>query len=240
MDCEPDAQPTDHALRVTGDVYAELVFTLRSTLRLLPDDGTPEETARRDNAAIGQAAAMLPANADEANIAANCVATRLYAMDCIRRARELETVDRTWAGKCGAQAVSMLRESRQARSLLARLQAAREKRERDPVATDRAAWSEHCTIGLMTGELAKAEPPPSPPPPPEPAVDATEPTSDPAAEAEFYAIHYPRRARLIRRLGRLPDKVDFGPPPPEVVHAIVTGTTPHLLALDAEEMAAAG
>ena len=238
MDYEPDAEPTDHALRITGDVYAELVSTLRPTLRLLPET-TPEETSRRDNAAIAQAASMLPANADEANIAANVVATRLYAMDCISRARELEAVDPTWARRCAAEAVSMLRESRQARSLLARLQAAREKRERDPVATDRAAWSEHCTIGLMTGELARAKPPP--PPAPEPAVvEAAEPASDPAAEAEFYAIHYPRRAKLIRRLGRLPDKLDFGPPPPEVVRAIVTGTSPQLRALDAEEMAAAG
>jgi hypothetical protein len=223
MDYVPDAEPTDHALRITGDVYAELVFSLRSALLPMPG-ATPEAIARRDNAAIGQAAAMLPANADEANIAANCVATRLYAMDCICLARELGVVDPPESRRCAAHAVSMLRESRQARSLLARLQAAREKRERDPVATDRAAWSEHCTIGLMTGDLAKAEPPPAPPPAPEPAMDEAEPTSDPAAEAEFYAIHYPRRARLIRRLGRLPDKLDFGPPPPEVVQAIVTGT----------------
>ena len=126
-----------------------------------------------------------------------------------------------------------------------RLQAAREKREADAAATDRAAWSEHCTIGLMTAALtdapptdapsppaAPAEPPPAPPPS-APPVDE-EPQLDWAAEAELYAILYPRRARLIRSLGRLPDKPDFGPPPPELVHAVVTGTTPHLLALDAE------
>jgi hypothetical protein len=34
-----------------------------------------------------------------------------------------------------------------------------------------------------------------------------------------------RRAALIRSLGGLPDKSDFGPPSPDLVHAIVTGTS---------------
>jgi hypothetical protein len=63
-------------------------------------------------------------------------------------------------------------------------------------------------------------------------VDDREPSFDPAAEAERYAIIYPRRARLIRRLGGLPDDCDFGPPEPELVQAIVAGTSPELRALD--------
>jgi hypothetical protein len=43
---------------------------------------------------------------------------------------------------------------------------------------------------------------------------------------------YPRRAALIRSLGGLPEPCDFGPPEPELVHAIVTGTSPHLRELD--------
>jgi hypothetical protein len=204
----------------------------------------PEEVARRDNAAIAQVAAMLPANADEAFLAAQCVSARLYGMDCIRLARGFAETDQMWAHKCAAMGNSSLRESRQARSLLARLQAAREKREADRVATDRAAWSEHCTIGLMTGALADAPPaapaePPAPatepPPAPKPPADA-EPKRDLADEAELYAIMYPRRARLIRGLGGLPGKLDFGPPDPELVPFIVNGTTPALLALDAEAL----
>ena len=236
MDRHPDPEPSDPTHRLTRDVYCELVRVLRSTLAP-PVTDTPEELARRDNAVIAQAAAMLPANADEANLAAQCVAARLYAMDCIRQARSFEAADPSWARKCAAQATSTMRESRQARSLLMRLQAAREKREADAAATDRAAWSEHCTIGLMTAALtdapppdARAEPPPEPPPS-APPVDAA-PRVDWAAEAELYAIHYPRRAGLIRSLGRLPDTPNFGPPPPELVRAIVTGTTPHLRALD--------
>ena len=45
---------------------------------------------------------------------------------------------------------------------------------------------------------------------------------------------YPRRAACIRALGGLPQPCDFGPPSPELVHAIVTGTSPTLLALDRE------
>jgi len=85
-------------------------------------------------------------------------------------------------------------------------------------------------------------PAPEPPPAKEPAADA-EPKRDLAAEAEMYAIMYPRRARLIRAHGGLPHTIDFGPPDPELVPFIVHGKTPELLALDAEvlhEAAAAG
>ena len=65
-----------------------------------------------------------------------------------------------------------------------------------------------------------------------------EPQADPTAEAEQYAIIYPQRAKQIRALGRLPDKLDFGPPSPELVRAIVTGTGPALRALDEHPQAA--
>jgi hypothetical protein len=53
------------------------------------------------------------------------------------------------------------------------------------------------------------------------------------------AIMYPRCARLIRTQGGLSDAIDFGPPDPELVPFIAHGTTPELLALDAELAAAA-
>ena len=45
---------------------------------------------------------------------------------------------------------------------------------------------------------------------------------------------YPQRAALIRRLGRVPDNVSFGPPEDRLVRALVTSRTPTLLALDRE------
>jgi hypothetical protein len=55
---------------------------------------------------------------------------------------------------------------------------------------------------------------------------------DPLAEAEHYAILYPERAALIRRMGRLPDDLSFGPPDDNVVQALIAGRSPALAALD--------
>ena len=83
---------------------------------------------------------------------------------------------------------------------------------------------------------AQADPTAVPPPVPLPKPEPTD-TFALLTEAEQYAIIYPRRAALIRSLGRLPDKCDFGPPAPELVHAIVTGTSPTLCALSIEATA---
>ncbi len=48
----------------------------------------------------------------------------------------------------------MMRQANSALRLLLRLQAARAKREADAAATDRAAWTEHCALGLMAEALA--------------------------------------------------------------------------------------
>jgi hypothetical protein len=135
-----------------------------------------------------------------------------------------------------------MRQARGFMSLLLRVQAERRKREADNAATDRAAWTEHCAAGLMAQALAAARDPAipgaAPPvaaadPPPPPAPDpAEEPPADPVTEAERCAVIYPCRAALIRRLGRVPDNVSFGPPDDGLVHALVTGRTPTLLALD--------
>jgi hypothetical protein len=73
----------------------------------------------------------------------------------------------------------------------------------------------------------------------EQAQDDDWPKLDLAHEAEQYAIHYPKRAQLIRRLGGLPANCSFGPPEPDLVRAIVIGTSPALRALDQPETGAA-
>jgi hypothetical protein len=233
-------EPPDLSLQLPRDMYYHLVHTLRTSLPP-PITDTPEDQIRRDNAAIAQIASLLPANADEANIAAQYVAAGAQALDSLRLARE-HAADTPRVLKCVAQAASMMRESRGARSLLLRVQADRRKREADNVSLDRAAWLEHCTIGLMADALGRTPPapmaePPPPPPAPAPSEEAW-PQPDPLAEADEYAIIYPRRAALIRSLGGLPAKCDFGPPEPELVHAIVTGISPTLRALDAPAGAA--
>ncbi|HET8995471.1 MAG TPA: hypothetical protein VFN42_02275 [Acetobacteraceae bacterium] len=66
------------------------------------------------------------------------------------------------------------------------------------------------------------------------------PRPDWAEEAERYAIIYPERARLIRRLGRLPSPCTFGPPEKPLLRAIIAGSSPALCALDGPEEADAG
>ncbi|HXA21962.1 MAG TPA: hypothetical protein VNW90_06655 [Acetobacteraceae bacterium] len=136
-----------------------------------------------------------------------------------------------------------MRQSRGARSLLLRVQADRRKREADSASLDKAAWLEHCTIGLMADALGRTPPAPMEEPPPPPSAPApvaeAEPPFEQLAEADQYAIIYPRRAALIRSLGGLPARCDFGPPSSDLVHAIVTGTSPTLCALDCPADAAA-
>ena len=140
---------------------------------------------------------MLPANGEEAELAAQFVAASAQALDCLRLARE-HPADTPRILKCTAQAANMMRQSRGARSLLLRVQADRRKREADNVSLDRAAWLEHCTIGLMADALGRTPPapmaePPPPPPAPTPSEEAW-PQPDPLAEADQYAIMYPSHA----------------------------------------------
>jgi len=224
-----DATNPDLALQLPRDMYYQLVHALFTSLPP-PVTDTPEDLTRRDNAAIAQVACLLPANADEVALAAQYVAANARALEYLRLANNL-AADPARALQYTAQAACMMRQARGARSLLLRVQAQRQKREANQASLDRAAWIEHCAIGLMANALGRT--PPAPPPPDEP-----EPQPEPADEADQYAIFYPPRAALIRSLGGLPPKCDFRPPPPGVVHAIVTGATPILRALDASPEAA--
>jgi len=55
---------------------------------------------------------------------------------------------------------------------------------------------------------------------------------DLALEADRYAKAHPKRASLIRRLGGLPARLNFGPLRPELVAAIVASADPLLRAFD--------
>jgi hypothetical protein len=209
MDPRPEPEPPDLALSLSEDVCHRLIHTLRTAVPPVSD--TPEDHARRDNAAIAHVACLHPANADEADLAALCIAAGVQAMDCLRLARQYHG-DPAFILKCTAQAASMLRQARAMRSLLQRVQAERRKRTTAP--TQREA-----------PRTAAAAPAPAEPGPAASAADV-------AAAADRYARSHRKRAALIRALGRLPDKLDFGPLSPELVAAIVTGTSPVLRSLD--------
>jgi hypothetical protein len=67
-------------------------------------------------------------------------------------------------------------------------------------------------------------------PAPPPNSGATEFES--LSEAEQYAALYADRAARIRAAGGLPPRLDFAPPEPEIVEALVNGSSPILRALD--------
>jgi hypothetical protein len=68
-------------------------------------------------------------------------------------------------------------------------------------------------------------PAPQPQPTASPAAEA-EPERTPAvieADAKLYAALYPDRVTRIRAAGGLPPDLDFGPPEPEIVEALLRG-----------------
>ncbi|HME20941.1 MAG TPA: hypothetical protein VKI44_06205 [Acetobacteraceae bacterium] len=231
MDDRFEPEPPDLTLQLPRSTYWQVVHNLRGMLPP-PDTDTPEALAHRDRAAIALVASMLPANADEADIASRCVGNSAYAQHCLRLAR-VHCGDLSAFLKCTAQAASMDRRACGARSLLQRLQAERRKREANNAATDQAAWTEHCAIGLMADALAEAPPAAAAEPPP-----ANENAEALVAEADLFATMYPRWAAVIRARGGLPENVvagldpAIGPPRPALVRAVATGTSPTLRALD--------
>ena len=225
---EPE-QP-DLSLLLPRSTFWQVLHELQSHLPP-PVDDTPEARTHRDRAAIADVASMLPANAEEARIAARSVLADAQAGECMRQAHKYSD-DIAIFLKCTAQAALMIRLANSSRALLARLQAARRKREADAAARTSDAWTEQAVAGLMVdalGQAAPQPPPAAPAPEPEPAP---EDKFRALTEVEQYAVTYPRRAALIRSLGGLPQPCNFGPPAPELVQALVTGRSPILLELD--------
>ena len=135
----PAPQPPDLTLQLPRDIYYQIVHTLRGALPP-PVTASAEDLAHRDNAAIGEVACLLPANAEEVEIAAQFVAANAQAMVCLRLAQE-HRGNLTNFLKCEAQADRMQRQARGLRTLLLSVRAERQKRETDSTATHRAAWT---------------------------------------------------------------------------------------------------
>src|SRR5277367_3070994 len=151
-----EPNPKSFAAQLPPGTYYELVHTLCLTLPP-PLTDCPEDLARRDHSAIARIAALCPANAAEADIAALYVAASEQWKQCLHFARQSDPTS-YWAQKCRAQANSMMRQSQSALRLLLRMQAAQQKLEANPEARDRAAWTEHCAITQMAEALSPPAP----------------------------------------------------------------------------------
>jgi hypothetical protein len=75
----------DLSLQLPRDVYHQVIHTLRTALSPITD--APEDLVHRDNAAIAMVASLLPANADEVNLAAQYAAASAHAIECLRLAQ---------------------------------------------------------------------------------------------------------------------------------------------------------
>jgi hypothetical protein len=213
------------------EAHQHLNYTLSTTLPP-PPDNTPETLHQRNQSAIAQVAALCPANAAEATLAAQYVALCAQAMACLRLAN-LRATGLEMGLKCNAQATSLSRQSHSAMRTLLRMQAVRKKRDADPVTADAAAWTEHVVASSMTNALTSTKPELAPPPKPEPAPPQPEPQQEPDdPEVALYEAIYPDRAALIRRHGGVPADVSFGPPDEATVRALLATRSPTLKPLD--------
>jgi hypothetical protein len=135
------SSPTPQAIDLSTPNYYQLVYTLTGLLPP-PLEDTPEALRARNNAAVAKVAALLPVNANEADLAAQCIAARAQAEDLLRLIRE-NADDIKLMMRLNAQYGSMVRTSLSVHARLMRVQALRQKREAIEGAADEDAWTQH-------------------------------------------------------------------------------------------------
>jgi hypothetical protein len=138
METSPPPQP---AIDLSAPLYYQVVYTL---IDLLPPplDDRPEVRRARNHAAIAKVAALLPVNANEADLAAQCIAARAQAEDILRLLRQYAG-DIELTMRLNAQYSSMVRTSLSVLGKLTRMQAARQKREEIEGAANADATAQH-------------------------------------------------------------------------------------------------
>jgi hypothetical protein len=107
-----------------------------------PLDDTQEGLRARNLAAIAKVAALLPVNANEADLAAQSIAARAQAEDILRLLRQ-HAGDIGLIMRLNAQYGSMVRTSLSVHARLTRVQAVRQKRQAIDGAATQDAWVQH-------------------------------------------------------------------------------------------------
>jgi hypothetical protein len=154
---EPSSPPHP-ATGLSTPLYYQLVYTLTDLLPP-PLDDTPEALRARNHAAIAKVAALLPVNANELDLAAQCIAARAQADDMLRLLRH-HAGDTALVLRLNAQYASMIRTSLSVLGRLMRVQALRHKREATEGAASEDAWALH----VVERSMAKVVDPPAKPP----------------------------------------------------------------------------
>src|SRR5476651_2204661 len=119
--------PSHPAIDLATPLYYQLVYTLTDLLPP-PLDDTPEALHTRNLAAIAKVAGLLPVNANEADLAAQCIAARAQAEDLLRLLRQ-HAGDIGLVMRLNGQYGSMVRTSLSVHARLMRVQALRHKRQ---------------------------------------------------------------------------------------------------------------
>jgi hypothetical protein len=141
--------PPHPAIDLATPLYYQLVYTLTDLLPP-PLDDTPEALHTRNHAAIAKVAALLPVNANEADLAAQCIAARGQAEDLLRLLRQ-NADDIGLVMRLNAQYGSMVRTSLSVHGRLMRVQALRQKREAIDGAANQDARALHMAEQSMLG-----------------------------------------------------------------------------------------
>jgi hypothetical protein len=139
--------PPHPAIGLATDLYYQLVHTLTGLLPP-PLDDTQEALHTRNRAAIAKVAALLPVNANEADLAAQCIAARAQAEEMLRLLRQ-HAGDIGLVMRLNAQYGSMVRTSLSVHGPLMRVQALRQKREATGGAATRDARALHMAERAM-------------------------------------------------------------------------------------------
>jgi hypothetical protein len=166
--------PPSQTIDLATHLYYQLVHTLTALLPP-PLDDTPDALHTRNRAAIAKVAALLPVNANEADLAAQCIAARAQAEDILRLLRQ-HADDIHLTIRLNAQYGSMVRTSLSAHARLLRVQALRQKREATDGAANQDAWTQHIAERSMLGVVTPAAEPhqatwPEPPPTTTPRIE---------------------------------------------------------------------
>jgi hypothetical protein len=141
--------PPPTATSLSPQLYYQLVYTLTALLPP-PLDDSPEALRARNHTAIAKVAALLPVNANEIDLAAQCIAARAQAEDVLRLLRQ-NAHDLPLVIRLNAQYTSMVRTSLSVHARLMRVQAVRQKRE----AIDGAADQDTLTLLVAEQSMLK-------------------------------------------------------------------------------------
>ncbi len=187
---------------------------------------TAEKREIRNLSAMAAVAALRPADAFEARLAAGAVACNACAMDCLRLAAQHRD-DLAKTLRCRAQAGAMMRQEKRALRVLAKMQAAR-----------KAAAVPAPAAGADQGPQQAAPLPEQTRAARDPAPPAPAPQPDVLAQAEEFAIEEPLAATQVRHdRGLTPAntaRIDPASIPSDsaVIDALINGTSQVLLTLD--------